>query len=225
MPAARRPLRPRARSGPCDGGQPRWRDQRACACADGSRASWRGDGCSAGRCACSRGSPLLAGRTAHADPIPSPIEWFNCRLLLLATAIGKPMDRRHPSRRAPRACERGRRHARSTIRERRKGGQTGSSRSGVGKPSIIGRPEPSASRHAERSHFLGGGGCQPHAELLGCHSHDCPAVPPPPSCTGCGQSCGKRPHPRRRDERLDPGLCSGSGVRHRAGATEQSGTG
>ena len=38
---------------------------------------------------------MLAGRTAHAVTIPSPIEWFNCRLLLLATAIGKPMDRRH----------------------------------------------------------------------------------------------------------------------------------
>ncbi len=47
-------IRPTACCGPGGGGQRRSRDRRGCACAGGSRASWRGGGCSAGRCACSR---------------------------------------------------------------------------------------------------------------------------------------------------------------------------
>ncbi len=45
---------PRARCVPCGGGRRGWNGQRACACAGGSRASWRADGCSAGTCAWSR---------------------------------------------------------------------------------------------------------------------------------------------------------------------------
>lgn len=47
-------LRLRAWRGPCGGGRPGSRGRHACACADGSHASWRDDGCSADRCACSR---------------------------------------------------------------------------------------------------------------------------------------------------------------------------
>ena len=61
------------------GGPTGWRDPHGCACADGSRGSWPGDGCSAGKYACSRGSPLLvrpgwpaecwaAGSAAIGDP-------------------------------------------------------------------------------------------------------------------------------------------------------------
>ena len=45
-------IRRTARRGPCACGQREWPDQRACACADGIRASSRDDGCWAGRCAC-----------------------------------------------------------------------------------------------------------------------------------------------------------------------------
>lgn len=40
---------------PCCGGSPGSRDRHGCASAGGSRGSWRDDGCSAGRCACSLG--------------------------------------------------------------------------------------------------------------------------------------------------------------------------
>ena len=58
-----RQLRPTARCGPCVGGPRRWRGRRGCACAAGSRASWRGGGCSAGKYACSRSDSIgsLAG--------------------------------------------------------------------------------------------------------------------------------------------------------------------
>ena len=52
-------LRRRARSGPWRGGPTGWRDPHGCASAGGSRGSWPDDGCSAGKYACSRGSPLL----------------------------------------------------------------------------------------------------------------------------------------------------------------------
>ncbi len=45
---------PRARCAPCGGERRGWNGQRVCACAGGSRASWRADGCSAGTCAWSR---------------------------------------------------------------------------------------------------------------------------------------------------------------------------
>lgn len=52
-------LRRRARCGPWRGVPTRWRDRHESAYADGSRGSWPDDGCSAGKYACSRGSPLL----------------------------------------------------------------------------------------------------------------------------------------------------------------------
>jgi hypothetical protein len=42
---------------PCGDDPPGSRGRRGCACAGGSRASWRDVGCSAGRCACSRCCP------------------------------------------------------------------------------------------------------------------------------------------------------------------------
>ena len=55
-------LRRTVRSGPCGGERPGSRDRRGCASAGGSRGSWPGGGCSAGRCACSRGVSVAAGR-------------------------------------------------------------------------------------------------------------------------------------------------------------------
>jgi hypothetical protein len=50
-------IRRTARRGPCGDGRRGSRGRRGCACAAGSRASWPGDGCSAGTYACSRGAP------------------------------------------------------------------------------------------------------------------------------------------------------------------------
>ena len=49
----RRGVRRRVRRGPCGGARRGWRGPRECASAAGSRASWPGAGCSAGRSACS----------------------------------------------------------------------------------------------------------------------------------------------------------------------------
>src|SRR5690606_29233310 len=49
--------RQRGRRGPCDGGSPGWRGRRGCACAAGNHGSSHDGGCSAGRSACSRGTP------------------------------------------------------------------------------------------------------------------------------------------------------------------------
>ncbi len=51
-------FRPRLRNVPCDDAMPGWRGPHGCACADGSRASWRACGCWAGKYACSLGSPI-----------------------------------------------------------------------------------------------------------------------------------------------------------------------
>ena len=45
-------LRPTIRCDPCGAAQPRWPARHGCACATGTRESLRGDGCSAGTCAC-----------------------------------------------------------------------------------------------------------------------------------------------------------------------------
>ena len=54
-------LRPTIPRGPCDGARPGWLAQRGCACAAGSRGSLHDDGCSAGRCACSRRGSMASG--------------------------------------------------------------------------------------------------------------------------------------------------------------------
>jgi len=51
-------VRPRCGRGPCAAGPPGSRDRPWCACAAGSRASCGGDGCSAGRYACSLETPV-----------------------------------------------------------------------------------------------------------------------------------------------------------------------
>ena len=59
-PAASEP-RPTACCGPCAGERRRSRGRHACACASGSRASWRAGDCSAGRSACSRSGSIKVG--------------------------------------------------------------------------------------------------------------------------------------------------------------------
>ena len=54
-----RTLRPRDACGPCCGERTGSSGPHACACAGGSRASWRVGGCSAGTYACSRESPAV----------------------------------------------------------------------------------------------------------------------------------------------------------------------
>lgn len=57
----RRAIRPTASRGPCGDERPGWRDRPGCASAAGSRGSSRGDGCSAGKYACSRVGSRLDG--------------------------------------------------------------------------------------------------------------------------------------------------------------------
>ena len=96
MPEARRcpswpvRLRPRARRDPCDGGRRGSSGRPACASADGSRASWPGGGCSAGRCACSRVSPMGSGGRRRCVA-RSPAYW----------AGGERVDRRRPRSASP----------------------------------------------------------------------------------------------------------------------------
>jgi len=76
-------VRPRARCAPCGDAPRGWRDRHACACADGSRGSWPGAGCSAGRCAWSRRSPHVcrSDRTQSRDQVlvPGPTAPGNAR--------------------------------------------------------------------------------------------------------------------------------------------------
>jgi hypothetical protein len=64
--ALTRRLRLTAQSGPCGGERPGSRDPPGCAFAGGSRGSWPDGGCSAERCACSRGVSVAARRTVDA---------------------------------------------------------------------------------------------------------------------------------------------------------------
>ena len=74
-------LRRTARRGPYACGRRGSRSRPGCACADGSRGSWRGGGCSAGRCACSRGVSI--GRqtlwSAAGGPQPEVTGPTRCR--------------------------------------------------------------------------------------------------------------------------------------------------
>ena len=80
-------LRRRARCGPCDGERPGSRGPRGCACAGGNRGSWPGVGCSAGRCACSRESPLGYQTLGLRDKGPPRRPWPQ------PAAIGSPRQR------------------------------------------------------------------------------------------------------------------------------------
>lgn len=63
-------LRRRARCDPCADGRPGSRGPHACACAGGSRGSWPGAGCSAGRCASTRQTPRFVHRHRREDGHP-----------------------------------------------------------------------------------------------------------------------------------------------------------
>ncbi len=58
---AARSVRPTGGCGPWPDGQREWPGRRGSACAAGSRGSWLGVGCSAGKCACSRRRSCDAG--------------------------------------------------------------------------------------------------------------------------------------------------------------------
>ena len=84
------------------------------------------------------------------------------------------------TRRAPRACERGRRHARSTIREQRKGGQTGPLPPDSEPQSLHLGPSRLACKSTRRGFVVLAGGAVVSSipVLLGCGSHDVrPSVP------------------------------------------------
>lgn len=66
VPRLRQTIRPRARCGPCGDGLRGSRDRPACSCAAESRGSWRDDGCSAEKCACSRAT----APATHGGPVP-----------------------------------------------------------------------------------------------------------------------------------------------------------
>jgi hypothetical protein len=110
-----------------------------------------------------------------------------------ATAIGKPMESQDPARPAPVgpwACERGRRHARSTIRERRNGGQTG-----AGGRATHGRNHRSSNLAARLQADT------PERRKI-CRRFDClcrrrhcrfsTLTILATFCTGCGQTCGQQ---------------------------------
>ena len=72
--ATRRRIRPRGACGPWSDGPRRWSGRPGCACAGGNRASWRDDGCSAGKYACSRLSPVVGyGCTSAAAGVLGPV--------------------------------------------------------------------------------------------------------------------------------------------------------
>jgi hypothetical protein len=113
--------------------------------------------------------------------------------------LGWPMrpqsasPRRTEARRGPAsgpwACERGRRHARSTIRERRKEGQTGGpSRPEGREQTILGRPCAIARRHAANRKDLFPTRLSRRA--CTCRFSTSRSLPDP--CTGCGQTCGQQ---------------------------------
>ena len=118
-----RDLRPRARRDPCGDAQREWHGRRGCACAGGTRGSSPDGGCSAGRCACSRGSLLMTGWTRprrgvrfghHGTPATRATGSGTYRVLELA-----------------RACDSGRHRGDTpTVRPRTRPGQT----AGAGRP-------------------------------------------------------------------------------------------
>jgi hypothetical protein len=124
----------------------------------------------------------------HDDVGPAPVVGLS---VADATAIGKPREDRGPAEPAsgPWACERGRRHARSTIRERRKEGQTGGpSRPEGREQTILGRPCAIARRHAANRKDLFPTRLSRRA--CTCRFSTSRSLPDP--CTGCGQTCGQQ---------------------------------
>jgi hypothetical protein len=105
-----RQIKPTACDGPCRGGPSTRHGRRGCSCADGSRASSHGDGCSVGMCA-SRSPPCAApsgGAEWYQDENPGmPKETRHTRPSLrlgrVPPARQRPHKRRH-TRRTPGAA-------------------------------------------------------------------------------------------------------------------------
>jgi hypothetical protein len=71
-------VRPRALRDPCADERRGSRGLHVCACADGSRGSWPGAGCSAGTCAWSRVSPTTSGHRSRTDTRPGLSAELDC---------------------------------------------------------------------------------------------------------------------------------------------------
>ena len=125
----------------------------------------------------------------HDDVGPAPVLGL---AMADATAIGKPVeDRVRPAGpgSGPRACERGRRHARSTIREPRNEGQTGGAAERERtKPTIFRGRSAIARRHAAGPQICVRLDCLSCAGACRFSS----SRSSPPQCTGCGQTCGQQ---------------------------------
>jgi hypothetical protein len=117
----------------------------------------------------------------------------------------------------PRACERGRGHARSTIREGAKGGQTGL-RGGSEEPQTSHRSRSEArcnsTRRATRRFPAIRLSRAPRVVRFSTLTIPLRCSPPRP-CTGCGQICGKRRRSRRRNDRVIGVACAESTRGHR----------
>ena len=155
-------LRRRARSGPCGDERRGCCDPHGCASADGSRGSWPGGGCSAGKSACSRCSLICM------------VGWW-ARVVGEPVAVGchrKPMTfagKQRPRGRGSRACENSRTTGPLTVRESGHGGQT----SGMRYPGL---GENALGSHGARP--VDPGATHPSASHAG--------IP-----TTCGQPCGR----------------------------------
>jgi hypothetical protein len=132
----------------------------------------------------------LQGPLRHHDDVgPAPVLGL---AVADATAIGKPVEVRAvpagPGS-GPWACERGRRHARSTIREPRNEGQTGGAATRErAKPTILRGRTAIARRHAAEPEICGRLNCLSRVDA--CRFSFSRSSPP--QCTGCGQTCGQQ---------------------------------
>ena len=133
-------LRRRASRDPCADGRRGSPGPRGCASAAGSRGSWTDGGCSAGTCACSRGTPT----TRHRRCAPAGGRargGLRCARLEAATPVPRklvPADRH--AHRAPRA-EQGERAEPATDSDQHSRGRGGCRRSAGSRPLMV-HPRP-----------------------------------------------------------------------------------
>jgi hypothetical protein len=185
-------LRPRARSDPCCDERRGWRGPRASAYGDGSRASWRGDGCSAGKCACSRVFSVGCGR---APTISGRVRgWTAAGLRRPQSASPWRPRRGAPFRRDLNGAMGMRKRSHDTLGQR-----YGSARSRVkptapaaraaAKRAMIPLLRRGSTRHAGEPLGLRRFGCAAPAQALGFSTIGASRAT---LCTACGQLCGHR---------------------------------